>query len=572
MLENSKKDTGPADTQKIDVSSNGKKGPGENGEFGGNAFEALPYPFYIIDPKSGYIITANSASGFEPGDKSSLAAHYSDNPAIEESLTWILEEVKKTKKNTNIEKTYPDNNGNQKEVEIHCHPIFNENNIVVQLAVYVQDVTKRKKAEEEFLQEKEELTNITRIDHLTGLYNYRYLTERLSAELSRAQRSILPMALVTFDIDNFASINDTEDRSFGDFVLKEVGSLIKKEGRQEDVIFRVKDNRFAVLLIESGYAGAKRFSEQIINKINLHDFKLNGQSADITVNVGAACFPDKSIKTCEDLLKVTDAALIEAKDFGKGRAVFYKNKGTPLAEGSGKTANIETLKKTILDFGDKAKKSIVNSIHTFTDSLEQSEHLNKGSTQQIFNIAKKVSGLEEIYSVAKNLDIRKPFIGEHFEWMISIIEKVSSILKIKEEEVQTIKQAAALYDIGKIYISDTILQKTAPLTVEECQIIKEHPRMAFEILETTASLNGTLQMILHHHEKYDGSGYPQGLQSQNIPIGARILAVADTYQAMISERPYRKALSEADALKMIEKGSGTHFDPGVVKAFISNIC
>ena len=96
--------------------------------------------------------------------------------------------------------------------------------------------------------------------------------------------------------------------------------------------------------------------------------------------------------------------------------------------------------------------------------------------------------------------------------------------------------------------------------------------MAFEILETTASLNGTLQMILHHHEKYDGSGYPQGLQSRNIPIGARILAVADTYQAMISERPYRKALSEADALKMIEKGSGTHFDPGVVKAFISNIC
>ncbi len=536
-----------------------------------NAFDALPYPFYIVSSHNGYVIKANSATGLNAGDKTYIESEFEDIPAIKENINSIIKEVKDSGKTLNREFATTDITGERKDIEIHIYPIFDDNKRISQIAIYVLDITKRKKAEEEVFQEKQQIAEITRIDPVTGCYNKRYLTERLAAEISRAQRSVLPMALLIIEVENFDRINDSHGHTTANILLKEVADLIRDEGRKEDVFFRYKEEQLAALLIESGYAGAKRFSEHIISKVGAHIFNINDEEIRSSISVGAACYPERSLKTAEDLLKVSDAALIEAKDFGKGRAVFYQNKGTPIIEGNYKSANIETLKKTITDLGDRSKKSIVESIYDFVSSFENNEYINGKSTEQIFTIAKKISNLEEIYSVARNIDTRNPFVGEHFEWMIATIERVADILKISPEEVYDIKNAAALYDIGKIFISDSILHKKSPLTVEECRIIKKHPQMAFDMVKASSMLSGSLPSILYHHERYNGTGYPNGLKGEEIPIGARVLAVTDAYQALISDRPYRQAFNDDKALNIVEKAAGTYFDPKVVKAFVANV-
>ncbi|MBN2190078.1 MAG: diguanylate cyclase, partial [Candidatus Aureabacteria bacterium] len=500
-----------------------------------------------------------------------IESEFEDIPAVKENINSLIKEVKDSGNTLNREFAATDITGERKDIEIHIYPIFDDNKRISQIAIYVLDITKRKKAEDEVLEEKQQIAEITRIDPVTGFYNKRYLSERLSAEISRAQRSVLPMALLIIEVENFDQISNSYGHTTANILLKEVADLIKDEGRKEDVFFRYKEEQLAALLIESGYAGAKRFSEHIISKVGAHTFNINDEEIKSSISVGAACYPERSIKTAEDLLKVSDAALIEAKDFGKGRAVFYQNKGTPITEGNYKSANIETLKKTISDLGDRSKKTIVESIYDFVSSFENNEYINGKSTEQIFTIAKKISNLEEIYSVARSLDTRNPFIGEHFEWMIATIERVADILKISPEEVYNIKNAAALYDIGKIFISDSILHKKSPLTVEECRIIKKHPQMAFDMVKASSMLKGSLPSILHHHERYNGTGYPNGLKGEDIPIGARVLAVTDAYQALISERPYRQAFPDDKALNIVEKAAGTYFDPKIVKAFVANV-
>ncbi|MDD5645366.1 MAG: diguanylate cyclase [bacterium] len=571
MAENPNKEDSYILNHEFQHSENGRNNNDEHHEPLENAFDALPYPFYIVNSRNGYVIKANPATGLKEGDKTYIEAEFGDIPAIKENIHDLIKEVKLSGKTLNREFSTADSTGSKKDIEIHIYPIFDDNRKISQIAIYVLDITKRKKAESEVLQEKQQITEITRIDPVTGFYNKRYLMERLTAEISRAQRSILPMALLIVELEDFEQTNDSRGRDASNEILKETAAMIKDEGRQEDVFFRYKENQFAALLIESGYAGAKRFSEHIISKIGAHAFNVNGEEIRASVSVGAACYPERSIKTAEDLLKVADCALIEAKDFGKGRAVFYQNKGTPLTEGNYKSANVETLKKTITDLGDRSKKTIVESIYDFAASFENNEYINGKSTEQIFSIAKKVSNLEEIYSVARSIDSRNPFIGEHFEWIISTIEKLADTLKISPEEVQDMKSAAALYDIGKIFISDSILHKKSPLTVEECRIIKKHPQIAFDMVKASSMLKGSLPSILHHHERYNGTGYPDGLKGEEIPLGARIISVADAYQALISDRPYRKAFNDDKALNIVEKAAGTYFDPKVVKAFVANV-
>jgi HD-GYP domain-containing protein (c-di-GMP phosphodiesterase class II) len=131
-----------------------------------------------------------------------------------------------------------------------------------------------------------------------------------------------------------------------------------------------------------------------------------------------------------------------------------------------------------------------------------------------------------------------------------------------------INAAAILHDIGKVGIPDNVLNKTEKLLDEEWVLLKKHPELSATILGHVPSLSACLAAVRHHHEQWDGTGYPGGLQGEAIPIEARILSVTDAFEAMISERPYRKALSFKQAIAELEKCSGSQFDPSVVRAFI----
>jgi HD domain len=139
---------------------------------------------------------------------------------------------------------------------------------------------------------------------------------------------------------------------------------------------------------------------------------------------------------------------------------------------------------------------------------------------------------------------------------------------LDDAAIETIRRGALLHDIGKIAIGETLLQKRSPLTPEEIEVMRKHPAIGAQIVQHVKSLSHVVPLVLYHQEKYDGTGYPRGLRGPQIPLGARIIAVADAYHAMTSDRPYRQSMSPQQAVAELLRCAGTHFDPLVVDAFL----
>ncbi|MCM8778771.1 MAG: HD domain-containing protein [Candidatus Omnitrophica bacterium] len=174
-----------------------------------------------------------------------------------------------------------------------------------------------------------------------------------------------------------------------------------------------------------------------------------------------------------------------------------------------------------------------------------------------------------IRSLAALLDIRLPDTYTHPIGFVEIVLEIGKELKLSEEEMEALKYAALLLDAGKISIPDEILMKPSKLTGKEYSLIKEHPIKSAEIVGTIEAMKPAVPLIMHHHERYDGKGYPMGLRKGEIPLGARIISLADAFEAMVCKRPYRgESMSIEEAVREIKKSSGTQFDPLVVKAFL----
>ena len=181
------------------------------------------------------------------------------------------------------------------------------------------------------------------------------------------------------------------------------------------------------------------------------------------------------------------------------------------------------------------------------------------------------SYLNAITAMANALDARDPYSYNHSKRVSEYVQRIAEEMKLPPREIEEITTAALLHDIGKIGISDAVLLKTGKLTEEEWKIIKTHPRIGKEVLKPLGFLDNILPIVEHEHERYDGKGYPDGLKGDEIPLGARIIAVADSYDAMTTDRVYRKALAEEDVLKELKRCSGTQFDPQVVDAFLRTV-
>ncbi|MDP8230582.1 MAG: HD domain-containing phosphohydrolase [Candidatus Gorgyraea atricola] len=198
----------------------------------------------------------------------------------------------------------------------------------------------------------------------------------------------------------------------------------------------------------------------------------------------------------------------------------------------------------------------------------------KNGTEQLIrtNGAKAAHDTHESYLViikalVKALEMRETRDDSHLDFAAKCSLKMAQRLDLPEEEKKNLELAALLRDIGKIGVSEQILGKPGKLTEQEFMVIKEHPKIAERIVSDIEFLEKTKPLVRHHHERMDGSGYPDGLSGKNIPLGARIIAITGVYQALISDRPYRKAYSEEDAKAIIKKSSGSQFDPKLVDLF-----
>ncbi|MDO9513174.1 MAG: HD domain-containing protein, partial [Elusimicrobiota bacterium] len=254
------------------------------------------------------------------------------------------------------------------------------------------------------------------------------------------------------------------------------------------------------------------------------------------VSIGAAAYPEDDVSKGMALIDLADSIMMKAKEDGGNRvysAVEADDRPSIIKEASSKTVNIKDLQSTI-------------------------QKLSKRSSQGL---------VEAIFAFAKTIKFKDLYTGEHVEETVYYATMIAGALDLSSREREDLRQAAILHDLGKIGISGNLLKKKGPLTAAEFNEIKGHPQIGADILKGVHGLNAIVPLILHHHEWWNGKGYPTGLKGADIPLGSRIIAVADVYQSLISERSYSRVYSPKAALEMIKKASGTQFDPDIVKIF-----
>lgn len=372
--------------------------------------------------------------------------------------------------------------------------------------------------------EREHINNLKSLvneDGLTGVYNHRYFHETLSKEINKAKAENSKVSMIFIDIDYFKQYNDLYGHQEGDKALRKIGYILKKTTRDRDIVARYGGEEFSIILPNTDENEATYIAENIRSSVEYTHFdgQENQPNGNLTVSIGISIFPDKAQSDVE-LVKSADDALYRAKFFNKNRVENY-------------TSVLDELKDNI----DERDGELVTSIKTLISVINAKDRYTYGHSERVVFYSR--------------------LLGER--------------LGLSEEEKRTLIYGAYMHDIGKINISKDILIKKMPLTSEEWNILKEHPQNGVEIIKPVKSLRDIAPIILHHHEKYDGTGYPCGLKGEEIPYLARILTVVDCFDAMTSNRPYNKRKTYSQGIEEIKACSGIQFDPDIAKVFIEII-
>ncbi|EPY2306173.1 bifunctional diguanylate cyclase/phosphohydrolase [Clostridium sporogenes] len=374
------------------------------------------------------------------------------------------------------------------------------------------------KVENEHIKKLESLVNK---DGLTNVYNHRFFHDTLSKEIIECEEKNEALSMIFIDIDYFKHYNDLYGHQKGDKVLKTIGEILKNNTREEDIVARYGGEEFAVLLPNTPEKEAINIAEIIREKIEYTYFEgeENQPNGNLTVSMGISVYPYKA-KNDMELIKSADDALYRAKFFNKNRVEAY-------------TSILDELKNDI----DEKHIDVVTSIKTLISVINAKDRYTYG----------------------------------HVERVVLYSRLLADKLKLSEEDKKIFIYGAYMHDIGKINISREILNKKMPLAKEEWEILKQHPVNGVEIIKPVSSLQSISDLILHHHERYDGKGYPDKLKGENIPFLARALTVVDSFDAMTSNRPYNRRKTYEEAIEELKRCSGTQFDPYIAEKFIKVI-
>ena len=352
-------------------------------------------------------------------------------------------------------------------------------------------------------------------DPLTGLGNHRHFHERLQRELVAAEEAGQFLSLCLFDVDNFKRINDQYGHPTGDRVLSQVAARLRQGGEA----FRLGGDEFAVLLPEHDETPAYETATSIIQR--LREMPLE-HSEHITVSAGVATFPVQGVGR-DELIRFADSALYWAKEHGKDRVRIYRPEIVELAE-----------------------------------------------LKRLAGAADRAARFRAAAGLARAVDERDVYEGSHSERVAELAARVAERLGMEQEEVELTRLAASLHDLGKLAVPEELLRKPGPLTDGERLVLERHPQIGYRMLDSL-DIDPVAEWVLHHHERWDGSGYPDGLHGDDIPLGARIIFVADAFDAMTNDRVYRRKLSIDAALVELEDCAGTQFDRDAVSALVEEM-
>ncbi len=395
-------------------------------------------------------------------------------------------------------------------VELHRNNrlIYDEADCIRQVGNSVSGVLKSINAYEKLYQ-------VSIHDGLTGLYNWNYCLECLEKWNITAS----PAGMIYLDMDNFKLYNELYGEKTGDRVLQWCAKQMQKLAESTMQIFRVGSNEFLIIAADSDknklISLAKRIQTTILKAAEDKPKVIQL----ITFSIGIAW--DRTMaENAKELFHQARRAAFYAKENGKNRIEIYEK------------------------------------------NIEKKDQNNEKGYHQIS---------PTIFALMAAVDAKDSFTFEHSENVSEYAVKLAEKLRLPEKDIQTVKVAGLLHDIGKIGIPEKILKKKGKLTDEEYEMMKTHVEKSVEMIRFLPDMDYVIPAVVSHHERYDGKGYPNGIKGKDIPILGRILAVCDSFDAMISRRAYKEALSVEYAVGELERGKGTQFDPEVAQAFIEMV-
>ncbi len=380
------------------------------------------------------------------------------------------------------------------------------------------------------LELQEELFSLAVTDELTGLANRRRFFDVLEGEILKARMEGTCLSLMMLDSDHFKKVNDTYGHLAGDDVLRQIGRILRENVYPLDTPARYGGEEFAVIMPKTTYSQVTQAAERLRRKIDQWQWKIDENLISITVSIGVAYNKSYDMR---ELVNHADQALYMAKKEGRNQTVCW-------------------------------------------DQIDTSQRLQSSQTDEYHELQLKINSLaadlrsqflETISAFLKTMEVKDPYIALHSKNVQVYATAIADQMDISDELKQRLESAALLHDIGKVGIPDEILQKTDPLTDDDKQIIEDHVIAGTDILKPIGMFSEELPIIRQHHERFNGAGYPNGLEGKAICIGARIMAVADVFDAITSKRPYRSALPLEEAIREITDRGQSQFDPEVVEAF-----
>lgn len=365
----------------------------------------------------------------------------------------------------------------------------------------------------------DQLTEYANLDGLTGLYNHRYFHQYLNEMCEKCLKEKRNLSLLIFDIDYFKNYNDIYGHQKGDELLRELAGLVRSKLRSNDVFCRYGGDEFCVILQDTAKEVASDIAERLRDTVSQHH--LNGQEcmpySNLTISVGVSALDDE-IDTYTTLIDNADSALYRAKFLRRNRVEVYSSVFDQFSEFDNDKTMEERLKSL------KALITVINSRDTYT--------------------------------------------YKHVERVVDYCRIMADYLGLSRDQKKCLIFSAYLHDLGKINISKEILITEKKLTSEEWTELKRHPVDSADIISQIEGFRDTIPVVLQHHEKFDGTGYPNELGGEDISYLARILTIVDSFDAMTNHRPYQKTKTFEEAFQEIEKCKGSHFDPVLADQFI----
>lgn len=393
----------------------------------------------------------------------------------------------------------------------------------------------------------EEIRKQAVTDPLTGLYNRRYFEENINREAERALRLGQPFSLISLDLDHLKTINDTFGHQYGDVAIKTISNVLKKQARSIDVPARIGGEEFNVMLPGVDSYGAMIAAERIRAAIEATQLEKIGN---VTASIGVATFLEHS-KNVFDLTELADQAMYRAKINGRNQVQMTQKQ-------------IETNWQKVavnafLDIVSKQRVQIPPELAgDITARLSAVSAYEKNAKEVIYSVV-------DILTQSYNSTYQSGFTKSK----LLLAVKLAKNMEMSKEEIDKLKIAVLLYDIGNIMIPENIFKKEDSLTDDEKNLIRKHPVIAArEILSPISSIQDVIPIIEKHHENWDGSGYPGKVSGKDIPLGSQIILLIDAYYALTQDRPYRKAFSIDKALEIIQQGAGTKWSKELVDNFI----